>query len=288
MRFNARHLEHLREHGYVHVEGFMPRADLKAARAAMLRFFPSSDELEATPERFPHVLAQPEQQQLEFPYVEPELNRMATHERVLDLVELALGAPGLLTRSTLWAKYATRGDYEQALHVDFEGNTLVSPRDDGEHRMVNLILYYSDVDITLGPTCVVSQTHTRHLPLWPPFRPMREHRALYQKEKPITARAGDLLAFSMRTFHRATALIADRGERFTHHLIYRSPRHPWQGHDLMSARGELPALQDFILTSPPRRRSAIGFPPPGDAYWNPTTLAEVAARYPGLDLGPYR
>ena len=36
-----------------------------------------------------------------------------------------------------------------------------------------------------------------------------------------------------------------------------------------------------------RERDLFGFPRPGDAYWNEQTLEDVAARYPGMDLGPY-
>ena len=28
--------------------------------------------------------------------------------------------------------------------------------------------------------------------------------------------------------------------------------------------------------------------PAGDAYWNEQTLTDVAARYPGMDMTPYR
>ena len=37
-----------------------------------------------------------------------------------------------------------------------------------------------------------------------------------------------------------------------------------------------------------RLRELLGFPPPGHPYWNRETLAGVAARYPGMDMRPYR
>jgi hypothetical protein len=37
-----------------------------------------------------------------------------------------------------------------------------------------------------------------------------------------------------------------------------------------------------------RERDLFGFPRPGDGYWNEQTLADVAARYPGMDMTPYR
>jgi hypothetical protein len=37
-----------------------------------------------------------------------------------------------------------------------------------------------------------------------------------------------------------------------------------------------------------RERDLFGFPRPGDPYWNEQSLADVAVRYPGIDMQPYR
>jgi hypothetical protein len=37
-----------------------------------------------------------------------------------------------------------------------------------------------------------------------------------------------------------------------------------------------------------RQRDLFGFPPPGSDYWTQETLAGVAARYPAMDMTPYR
>ena len=52
--------------------------------------------------------------------------------------------------------------------------------------------------------------------------------------------------------------------------------------------GENPELQHFIERATPRQREVLGFPPPGDPYWNDETLAAVALRYPKMDMRPYR
>ena len=36
-----------------------------------------------------------------------------------------------------------------------------------------------------------------------------------------------------------------------------------------------------------RERDLFGFPRPDDDYWDEQTLADVALRYPGMDMGPY-
>ena len=35
-------------------------------------------------------------------------------------------------------------------------------------------------------------------------------------------------------------------------------------------------------------RELLGFPAPGDDYWSEETLAGVAARFPSMDMQPYR
>jgi hypothetical protein len=143
------------------------------------------------------------------------------------------------------------------------------------------------LDETLGPTCVVSQEKTRKLPLWPTFRTRKKDGWLYKLEKPVVAKAGTLLIFSMRTFHRASEMTADFGARFSHHLVYRSGAHNFAGYHIWARHGENPELQRFIERASPRQREVLGFPKSGDPYWNKETIAGVALRYPGMDMGPY-
>jgi hypothetical protein len=37
-----------------------------------------------------------------------------------------------------------------------------------------------------------------------------------------------------------------------------------------------------------RERDPFGFPRPGDDYWNDQTRADVALRYPGMEIAPDR
>jgi hypothetical protein len=37
-----------------------------------------------------------------------------------------------------------------------------------------------------------------------------------------------------------------------------------------------------------RQLVAVGFPPPGHGYWDDDTLAATQARYPKMDLDPWR
>jgi len=289
VRITPSHHRTLTQHGHVLVPGFLTQRELRSARANLLRCYPAPDELEKTPERYGGILEDPEQLQNEFPFAGDALNHISMHPDLIAFVERALETKEvLLSQAAIWAKYAGTGDFEQGLHLDYQGNTLVVPRDDGAYRQVNMILYYTDVGPDLGPTFVVSQEKTKSLGLWPTFRTRTSNPNLYKHERPILAKAGDLLIFSMRTWHRASAITADRGVRLSHHLVWRSAQFPFQGYHQWSSKGENPLLQNFIPRTTPRQREVLGFPKIADPYWTQETLAAVALRYPQMNLAPYR
>ena len=270
------------------VPNFLTPAELSAARENMLRYVPTAEELEATPERYSWIHDDPEHLQTEFPFAGDALNDVSTHPEIISFVERLLGTTDvLLSQSAIWAKYAETGDFEQGLHLDYQGNTLVTPRDDGDYRQVNMILYYSEVTDEMGPTFVVSQEHTKDLPLWPTHRTRKRSPELYRHERPVLANAGDLLIFGMRTWHRASAMTAESGARLSHHLVYRAANHGFQGYHHWPRFGENEHLQHFIERSTPRQREVLGFPKAGDPYWNEETLAAVKLRYPGMDIRSY-
>jgi hypothetical protein len=124
--------------------------------------------------------------------------------------------------------------------------------------------------------------------VWPAFKTRKKHPELYRLERPVLATAGSLLIFSMRTFHRASDISADLGARFSHHLVYRSGRHNFQGYHLWAKHGENEELQRFIERSTVRQREVLGFPKVGDGYWNEETIRAVGMRYPGMDMSVYR
>jgi hypothetical protein len=285
MPITQKHQEQLLTRGYAIVPNFLAGSELENARENFLRYFPTADELQAAPERFGFIHEDPEHLQVEFPFAGTELNNVSTHPEILSFVERLLGTPGiLLSQAAIWAKYAGTGDFDQGLHLDYQGNTLVVPRDDGDYRQVNFILYYSDVTPDMGPTQVVSQEHTRDLPIWPTHRTRKKNPELYKLEKPVLASAGDLLIFGMRTWHRASNITADEGARFSHHLVYRSANHTFQGYHHWPRHGENEQLQQFIAQAKPRQREVLGFPRMDDAYWNEQTRSAVRLRYPGIEL----
>jgi hypothetical protein len=288
VRITDTHRDQLLRHGYAIVPNFLTADELAAARADFLRYYPTAEELRATPQRYGAIFEDPEHLQVEFPFAADVLNDVSTHPEIVGFVERLLGTRDvLLSQAAIWAKYAGTGDFEQGLHLDYQGNTLVVPRDDGAYRQVNMILYYTDVGEDFGPTYVVSQEKTKDLPMWPTHRTRKKSPELYRHEKPVLASAGDLLIFSMRTWHRASDMAADFGARFSHHFVWRAASHGFQGYHQWSQMGEKPELQSFIERATPKQREILGFPKLGDAYWTPETLAAVALRYPKMDMRPY-
>jgi hypothetical protein len=289
VRITQKHQDSLLRHGYVIVPNFLTADELSAAHENMLRYVPTADELEATPERYSWIPDDPEHLQTEFPFAGTALNDISTHPEITGCVQRVLGTPDiLLSQAAIWAKYAGTGNFEQGLHLDYQGNTLVVPRDDGDYRQVNMILYYSDVTEEMGPTYVVSQDQTADLPLWPTHRTRKRNPELYKHERPVLANPGDLLIFGMRTWHRASDITAETGARFSHHLVYRSAARNFQGYHHWPRHGENETLQSFIARATPKQREVLGFPKPGDPYWNAETLAAVKLRYPTMDMAPYQ
>ncbi|HSV12828.1 MAG TPA: phytanoyl-CoA dioxygenase family protein [Tepidisphaeraceae bacterium] len=288
MRITQEQIDHYLLHGFVIIPRFLTPEELSAAHENMLRYVPTAEELAATPERYSWVYDDPEHLQTEFPFAGEALNDVSTHPELIAFIERVLGTPDVvLSQAAIWAKYAGTGDFEQGLHLDYQGNTLVVPRDDGDFRQVNMILYYSDVTEEMGPTYVVSQAHTRELPLWPTHRTRKRSPELYRHERPVLANPGDLFLFGMRTWHRASNITDDFGVRLSHHMVYRAARHGFQGYHLWSRQGENEQLQHFMQRATPRQREVLGFPKPGDSYWNEETRAAVKLRYPGMDMTPY-
>jgi phytanoyl-CoA dioxygenase PhyH len=285
VRVTDEHVAHWRRHGYVVVPGFLSGTELAGVQADVRRYFPTDEEYRAAPERYPAVGGW-----RELPFVGDALNDLATHPELASFAERVIGTDEiLLTQAILWGKYAGVGDHDQQLHVDFMNNTLVYPRDEPPFTQTGTIVYLSDVTAELGPACVVSKEHTREpSSLVPPVRTREEFPHLYEQEVTVAGAAGSVLLYSMSTFHRGSAFRGATGARFSFHVVFRAKDAHWMGFSAWARAGQEPALQRFLERATPRQRELLGFPPPCDPYWNEATLRGVAARYPAMDMAPYR
>lgn len=287
-RFTAEHIDRLNTEGYVVIEGFMTDDERAAVAANLAQHFPTWDQLVADPQRWAD-LDKSGDGVAELPFKGTALNHMSTHPELIEFARAALGEDQVfLTQSICWAKYAGRSDFSQPLHLDWHDNSLVMPRSDGAFGQLHMILYYSDIKPGFAPTTVVPLAQSADREKVPWARQRDADPELYERELAVHVPAGSLLCFTGRTFHRGSGFTVGEGARFTHHLAWRGAGYEW-----MSWRGwaqysdQLPMVR-WLPKASVDQRTVLGFPPPGHPYWNEESLDLVAARYPRMDMTPYR
>ena len=146
-------------------------------------------------------------------------------------------------------------------------------------------IFLSDVTEDDGPTRIVPYECGKDVPFTPLYL---EFGALADVEVSAVGPAGSLLIYRTDILHRGsdfTAAGRARGFRSwpTTRCGARRGAGRWRGRS--SRRDRWAKLMPQCSV---RQRDLFGFPRPGDDYWNEQTLADVALRYPGMDMTPYR
>lgn len=279
-------LDLVRTQGYAVMEGFLTADEVAIARAAMFRVVPTPEEFFADPAAHHHLVAGPFAGVHEGPLPHWELNRLAFHPDLVNAAERYCGTTDLqLYKVELWAKYAADVDYDQVHHRDYGNHNLVVPRRDGRWPALTTFTMLGDVTEDDGPTMVVPRQIGDEFPMVP--RKL-EPGALRSHEVPVVGPAGSILLYTTDVFHRASAMRGDRASRFMLLADYSERGNPWMGKLSWPGRAPMPGMQELIERASVRERDLFGFPPPGHEYWNDQTLAETQARYPGMDITPYR
>jgi hypothetical protein len=278
-------LDEVRDQGFALVEGFLATDELHAARQALWLHFPKPDDYFAEPANFPDYARGQFAGVEEYPYRSWDLNRLAFHPDLVDAVERYLGTTELhLYKVELWAKYAGASNYDQPLHRDYGSHSLVVPRDDGGYQQLTTFIYLSDVTADDGPTRIVPYQEGKDAPFTPLYL---EFGALADKEVSAVGPAGSLLVYRTDILHRGSDLTGARRSRFSLLVDFQARGTTWGGK--MAWPKQAPHRWAKLLPRcTVRERDLFGFPRPGDAYWNEQTLADVALRYPGMDMTPYR
>jgi hypothetical protein len=277
-------LEAVRQRGFTLVEGFLTSAELSAAQEALWLHFPKPDEYFAEPSAHAALGASQFAGSLEFPYRSWDLNRLAFHPDLVDAAERFLGTTELhLYKIELWAKYAGAVNYDQPLHRDYGSHSLVVPRRDGGYQQMTTFIYLSDVSIEDGPTRIVPDEIGKDVPYSPLVLPFGE---LADREVAPVGPAGSLLIYRSDILHRGSDFTAPMRSRFSILADYQARGMTWAGK--MAWPKQSPnRWAKLVPQMTVRERDLFGFPRPGDDYWNEQTLADVAARYPGMDMSPY-
>jgi hypothetical protein len=284
MRVSDATLDEVRDRGFALVEGFLDADELKSAQEALWLHFPKPEDYFADPARHSEYARSQFAGVEEFPYRSWDLNRLAFHPDLLDAAERYLGTEELhLYKIELWAKYAGASNYDQPLHRDYGSHSLVVPRHDGRYQQLTTFIFLSDVTEDDGPTRIVPYERGRAVPFTPLYI---ELGALADEEVAAVGPAGSLLVYRTDILHRGSDLRGDRRSRFSLLVDYQARGTTWGGK--MSWPKQAPHRWATLMPRcSVRERDLFGFPRPGDAYWNEQTRADVALRYPGMDMAPY-
>jgi hypothetical protein len=278
-------LDEVRQRGFSLMKGFLAADELAAAQSALRLHFPTPDEYFADPAGHAEYAGDQFAGVEEFPYRSWALNHLAFHPDLVDAAERYLGTTELhLYKVELWAKYAGAADYTQPLHRDYGSHSLVTPRGDARYQQLTTFIYLSDVTEEDGPTRLVPSDRGKDVPFTPLYI---EFGALADCEVAAVGPAGSLLVYRTDILHRGSNLTGARSSRFSVLADYQVRGTTWGGK--MAWPKQSPERWAKLMPQcTVRERDLFGFPRPGDDYWNEQTLADVALRYPGMDMAPYR
>jgi hypothetical protein len=280
------------EDGWCLVQGLLPAESVAAARAALPALLPTAEEFatDADPERNEPFRIDSHRVMPRFPFDDGALNALVVHDRMIDLAEQLLGVTELrLYQAMLSAKYsgAAPSD-EQLLHADYANHTLVVPRDEPGYQQLETFVYLSDVTPETAATRMVSRRLTAGIPVERTYLSPAEYADLYAAEVPASGPAGSVLAYRPDAYHRGVRMTAAGAARYMLHVSYKPADTDWLGSFGLPNAGEDMSWHRFVPRATERQLTVLGFPAPGHPYWTAQTLAGVAARYPLLDLSPWR
>ena len=292
MRITEDHVAHYQQHGYAIVENFLTTEELARAHEEIDRFIPGWLDYAASPSGpKPDNWNEPprSRRSMRFPFAGDQINDITLHPELRRFAAINAGHDDLVCEQGDLT-YKCKGhvaDMDQNMHLDYMNHTLVYPPADPKYWQTAYLIYYTDVDEGLAPTAVCSKEHYPERILWPTGYAREERPELYDNEVKATVPAGSLLAYSMRTFHRGTAFEKE-GARIGEFVTY-APKHcPWVGIVGWPEQGVHKSFRRWVERATVEERELLGFPPPGHEYWTQETLDGVAARFPDMDLGPYR
>ncbi len=285
MRVPDAALDELRTQGYSLMEGFLGADEFAAAQAALWLHFPRPDEYFADPGAHDTFAASQFAGVLEFPYRSWDLNGLAVHPDLIDAAERYLETTELhLYKVELWAKYAGATNYDQPLHRDYGSHSLVVPRPESRYQQITTFVYLSDVTEDDGPTVIVPYDDGKDVPFSPLYLPFGK---LAEREVRCVGPAGSLLMYRTDILHRGSDFRVPGRARFSLLADFQVRGTTWGG-KMAWPKQSPDRWAKFIPQCSVRQRDLFGWPRPGDPYWDESTLEGVAARYPGIDLEPYR
>ncbi|HXC53667.1 MAG TPA: phytanoyl-CoA dioxygenase family protein [Rhizomicrobium sp.] len=286
MRVSDEKLAEIWDRGFTVVEGFIDGETLRAAQEALWTIYPRPEEYFAAPEKYPQF----EKSQFAgirlFPFDAWAINRLCVYPDLVDAAERFLKTSEIdLYKGELWAKYSGAINYDQFHHRDYRNHTIVVPREDGANAQMTTFILLSDVGPHDGPTKIVPLGETRDVPIGKARAKFGDYA---DKEVSVEAPAGSLMVYKTDVFHRGSNFTAPGRSRFAVLTDFKTRAWRWQGKLAWPDHSEKPVWDEAMSKMSPRQRDLFGWPPAGSDYWNAQTLRDVQARYPQMDLAPYR
>ncbi len=286
MRVADEKLAEIWDRGFTVVEGFIDAQSLREAREALWTIYPKPEDYFADTAKYPQF----EKSQFAgirlFPFDAWALNRLCVYPDLIDAAERFLQTTEIdLYKGELWAKYSGAINYDQMHHRDYRNHTIVVPREDQRNAQMTTFILLSDVTSTDGPTKVVPLSETRDVPIG---TARTKFGTWFDKEVSVEAPAGSLMVYKTDVFHRGSNFTAPQRSRFAILTDFKTRAWRWQGKLAWPDHSEKKVWDEAMSTMTPRQRDLFGWPPAGSDYWNAQTLRDVQARYPEMDLGPYR
>jgi hypothetical protein len=272
-------------------EGAIPPADLADAQDAVGLLFPtaeemdSGDDVERTTAWRTWDAAWPE-----FPFKSTRLNKLVVHDVMIDLATELLGTEDVrLYLALASAKYPHQSSgYNQLLHTDYPNHSVVVPRGDGGYGHLETFIYLNDVSARNGATRLVSRTMTDAISVEQHTLNLADFGHLYDDPGEAAGPAGSVVAYGPDVYHRSVDVTEPGQARFMLHVAYKPAGLDWIGYQAWPIKGFSVEWHKFVRQASVRQLTVLGFPKPGDPYWTEATLSGVAARYPGLDVTPWR
>jgi len=279
------------EDGWCVLERAVPDEDLVAAQNAVGKLFPTAQQMATDGEG-----GEAERWRTwdaswpEFPFRSRTLNGLVLSDLMFDLARELLGTADVrLYLAVASAKYAGQpSEYNQLLHTDFPNHTLTVPRPEAGYHQMETFIYLNDVGPHNGATRFVSRTRTRHVPVEEHTLNLEDYRDLYDDPGDASAHAGSIVVYRPDVYHRSVDFFDPAQARFMLHVSYKPAAMEWGGYQAWPIKGFSMEWHNFVQQATPRQLTALGFPAPGHPFWTEQTLAGVASRYPGLDLGPWK
>ena len=290
-RFSDADVAHYHAHGYVLLQNFFSHDELQEIHADIDKVIPGWRQAVDPSLDRPAGWVEPQELPINprFPFPGDALNAVAFHPELRRFAATICGHDDFFCEQNDLT-YKCRGhgrDMDQSMHMDFGNHTLTYPSSDPKFWQTTFIVYYTDVTEAHAPTAVVPWEHYQHETHWPIIHTKEERPDLYANEVRATLPAGSVFAYSTRTYHRGTKFLGDVG-RVAHFVSYAPKDCPWMGIVSWPIQGVKKSYHRWIELSSLEEREMLGFPPVGHAYWTEEMINGVQARFPGLDMAPYR